>query len=161
DPSRAHPARGGETHGAAQQAGPPANDQAKDSRRAKPSAPGPATARIQAVLTPERETMAEKTKKPAHLGTGRRKSAVARVRMTEGSGKITINGRTVDEYFTEIKDRNAVHGPLEATEMLNRVDVTVLVQGGGITGQSGAICQGVARALKQMFGLSTEAESTD
>lgn len=104
--------------------------------------------------------MAEKTKKTAYLGTGRRKTAVARVRMTEGSGKITINGKTVDEFFTEVKDRNAVHNPLDATEMRTRVDVTVLVEGGGITGQSGAICQGVARALKQMFGLST-GESAD
>jgi small subunit ribosomal protein S9 len=100
-------------------------------------------------------------KKPAYLGTGRRKTSVARVRLTEGSGQITINGRTVEDYFTEVKDRNAVFGPLEVTEMRNRLDVRVTVEGGGITGQSGAISQGVARALKQMFGLTTTGEGAE
>jgi len=103
-----------------------------------------------------------KTKKTYYLGTGRRKTSVARVRLSEGSGQIVINGRGLDEYFTEAKDRNAVTGPLEITEMRNRLDVSVKVQGGGITGQGGAICQGVARALKQMFGLeTTQQEGTD
>jgi small subunit ribosomal protein S9 len=103
-----------------------------------------------------------KAKKTAYLGTGRRKTSVARVRLSEGNGQININGRTVEDYFTEEKDRNAVVNPLLATDMRNRVDVRVLVHGGGITGQSGAICQGVARALKQMFGLSTtKAEGAD
>jgi small subunit ribosomal protein S9 len=96
-----------------------------------------------------------KTKKTYYLGTGRRKTSVARVRLSEGSGQIVINGRGLDEFFTEAKDRNAVSGPLELTEMGNRLDVFVKVQGGGISGQSGAICQGIARALKQMFGLTT------
>jgi small subunit ribosomal protein S9 len=96
-----------------------------------------------------------KTKKTVYLGTGRRKTAVARVRLSEGSGEVVINGRSLDEYFTEDKDRSAVLGPLDVTEMRNRIDVTIKVQGGGFTGQAGAICQGVARALKQMFGLST------
>jgi small subunit ribosomal protein S9 len=103
-----------------------------------------------------------KTKKTYHLGTGRRKTSVARVRLCEGSGQIVINGRGLDEYFTEVKDRNAVTGPLEVVEMRGRLDVFVKVQGGGITGQAGAICQGVARALKQMFGLTTaQQEGTD
>jgi small subunit ribosomal protein S9 len=101
-----------------------------------------------------------KTKKVAYLGTGRRKTAVARVRLTEGSGKIKINGRPLEDYFTEEKDRAAVVGPLMTTEMFNRLDVTVLTNGGGITGQAGAVCQGVARALKQMFGLETAAAPT-
>ena len=107
--------------------------------------------------------MAEtKTKKTYYLGTGRRKTSVARVRLSEGSGQIVINGRGLEEYFTEAKDRNAVTGPLEITEMRNRLDVSVKVQGGGITGQGGAICQGIARALKQMFGLeTTKQEGTD
>jgi small subunit ribosomal protein S9 len=96
-------------------------------------------------------------KKTAHLGTGRRKTSVARVRLVSGSGKISINGRSLDDYFTEDKDRAAVVGPLEITEMRNRLDVIVRVEGGGITGQGGAISQGVARALKEMFGLSTPA----
>ena len=93
--------------------------------------------------------MAEvKTKKTYYLGTGRRKTAVARVRLCEGSGQLLINGRELNEYFTEEKDRAAVLGPLELTEMHNRLDAFVTVEGGGFTGQAGAICQGVARALK-------------
>jgi small subunit ribosomal protein S9 len=96
-----------------------------------------------------------KTKKTYYLGTGRRKTSVARVRLSEGSGIIVINGRGLEEHFTEDKDRTAILGPLELVEMRHRLDLFVKVQGGGITGQAGAICQGVARALKQMFGLST------
>jgi small subunit ribosomal protein S9 len=96
------------------------------------------------------------TKVQYHLGTGRRKTAVARVRLAEGGGKIAINGRELNDYFTEDKDRSAVLGPLDLTEMRNRLDVFVNVQGGGFTGQAGAICQGIARALKDMFGAPTE-----
>jgi small subunit ribosomal protein S9 len=98
-----------------------------------------------------------KPKKTYHLGTGRRKTAVARVRLADGSGQIHINGRTVEEYFTETKDRLAVFGPLELVEMRNRLDVFVNVRGGGFTGQAGAVSQGIARALKSMFGLTTAA----
>jgi small subunit ribosomal protein S9 len=91
------------------------------------------------------------TKKKAYLGTGRRKTSVARVRMIDGTGKITINDRTVENFFTETKDRNAVMGPLKLTEMTAKVDVKITTMGGGITGQSGAICQGMARALVRMF----------
>jgi small subunit ribosomal protein S9 len=96
-----------------------------------------------------------------HIGTGRRKSAVARVRLTEGSGKILINDRELEHYFTEIKDRNAVLGPLNLCELRGKLDVVVKVHGGGFTGQAGAICQGIARALKDMYGLSTPAQSVD
>ncbi len=103
--------------------------------------------------------MAEaKAKTQYHLGTGRRKTAVARVRLSEGSGQIQINGKPLEQYFTEDKDRNSVLGPLALTEMRNRLDVRVEVKGGGFTGQAGAACQGIARALKDMFGLQTEAE---
>lgn len=102
--------------------------------------------------------MAEtKVKKVYHLGTGRRKTSVARVRLAEGTGQIKINGRDLNEFFTEDKDRNAVTGPLDLTEMRGKLDLFVNVQGGGITGQSGAICQGIARAIKSMFGLTTPA----
>ncbi len=93
-----------------------------------------------------------KTKKKYYLGTGRRKTAVARVRLLDGNGKILINDRELNDYFTEDKDRAAVLGPLELTEMRSRLDVLVNVAGGGFTGQAGAICQGIARALKDMFG---------
>ncbi len=103
--------------------------------------------------------MAEATKqKTAYTGTGRRKTAVARVRLLEGNGQIQINGRDLEHYFTEDKDRAAVVGPLELTEMRKRLNVTVSVRGGGFTGQAGAICQGIARALKVMFGGQAEAQ---
>jgi small subunit ribosomal protein S9 len=97
--------------------------------------------------------VAEATKKKQYYwGTGRRKTSVARVRIAEGSGKITINGdRSLGQFFTEEKDRRAVLGPLELIEMQNRLDVAVNVEGGGFTGQGGAISQGLARALKDMF----------
>ena len=96
--------------------------------------------------------MAEtKTKTSYTWGTGRRKTSVARVRLYDGSGKVVINDRDLNDYFTEEKDRNAVLGPLELTEMRSKLDVAVNVQGGGFTGQAGAICQGIARALKKMF----------
>jgi small subunit ribosomal protein S9 len=101
-----------------------------------------------------------KAKKNFHWGTGRRKTAVARVRLCDGSGKITINDRPLEKYFTEDQDRNAVVAPLEACEMRSRLDMIVNVKGGGFAGQAGAICQGVARALKLMFGL-TEPPETD
>ena len=99
-----------------------------------------------------------KAKKTYYLGTGRRKTAVARVRLAEGNGQIAINGRAVEEYFTEDKDRAAVYGPLDLMEMRNRLDVFISVRGGGFTGQAGACSQGIARALKGMFGLQTTPE---
>jgi small subunit ribosomal protein S9 len=99
-----------------------------------------------------------KSKKKFYLGTGRRKTAVARVRICEGNGVLLINGKSVTDYFTEDKDRNAVIGPLDLLEMRNKLDVRIRVAGGGFTGQGGAICQGIARALKKMFGLPTGAE---
>ena len=102
--------------------------------------------------------MAEaKAKKKFYLGTGRRKTSVARVRLSEGNGAISINGRSLEAYFNEDKDRNAIVGPLNSVEMRNRLDVIVDVHGGGITGQAGAACQGIARALKVMFNLATAA----
>ena len=104
---------------------------------------------------------AKVAKKKYYLGTGRRKTSVARVRMSEGNGQLLINGRQLNDYFTEEKDRTAVLGPLDLTEMRNKLDVFVNVEGGGFTGQGGAICQGIARALKTMFGLSTEAAGAE
>ena len=97
--------------------------------------------------------MAEAAKKKQYyLGTGRRKTSVARVRLSDGGGQIEINGRELNDFFTEDKDRAVVIGPLDLTEMRNKLDVNISVQGGGFTGQGGAICQGIARALKVMFG---------
>jgi small subunit ribosomal protein S9 len=82
------------------------------------------------------------------LGTGRRKTSVARVRIRAGEGKITINARPVEDYFNNDNDRKNVMAALEATQRLTGVDVIIQVHGGGISGQSGAIKLGIARALK-------------
>ena len=81
------------------------------------------------------------------LGTGRRKCSVARVRVTTGSGKIEINGKTIDEYFDLETLKTIVRQPLVLTETLNNVDVVVNIYGGGKTGQAGAIRHGITRAL--------------
>ena len=81
------------------------------------------------------------------LGTGRRKSSVARVRVRDGSGKITINNKPLNEYFVNDQDQQAVMTTLKAVELSDKVDVLVRVSGGGMTGQSGAVRMGLARAL--------------
>jgi small subunit ribosomal protein S9 len=81
------------------------------------------------------------------LGTGRRKTSVARVRVRSGSGNITVNGRTLDEYFLVEADRQCVIAPLNDCGKREEVDVTIRVGGGGTTGQSGACRMGIARAL--------------
>jgi small subunit ribosomal protein S9 len=107
--------------------------------------------------------MADTKKKPAaktprtyYLGTGRRKTAIARVRITEGKGQVLINGKPLEDYFHEDKDRAAVLGPLKVTDQLNRLDVFVNAKGGGVTGQAGAVSQGLARAIKTMFSPKDE-----
>lgn len=84
------------------------------------------------------------------LGTGRRKTSVARVRLRAGEGNITINGRPLDEFFCNEQQRKAVLAPLIQTGKHDQVDVTIRVDGGGITGQAGACVMGIARALKAM-----------
>lgn len=82
-----------------------------------------------------------------YYGTGRRKSAVARVFMIKGSGKITVNGKPVDDYFARETGRMVIRQPLELTENLEGFDIMVNVTGGGETGQAGAIRHGITRAL--------------
>lgn len=84
------------------------------------------------------------------LGTGRRKTAVARVRINVGSGNITINGRPYAAYFPLEHLRNVVIQPLTCTETLSKYDVNVNVRGGGLTGQAEATRHGIARALLQV-----------
>src|SRR5947207_7380895 len=86
--------------------------------------------------------------KPSYVwGTGRRKTAVARVRIPPGSGKIEVNGRTLNDYFTNERDRKAIFGPLEVTSTGGKMDIFVNATGGGPTGQAGAIVMGLGRAL--------------
>ena len=80
-------------------------------------------------------------------GTGRRKSSVARVRLLPGTGNVTINGRTMDEYFGLETLRMLVRQPLELTGTMGKFDVVVNVVGGGVSGQAGAIRHGITRAL--------------
>ena len=82
-----------------------------------------------------------------HYGTGRRKTSTARVHLKPGSGKIVINDRTLDEFFGRETGRMIVRQPLEVAQLANKFDVSVQVEGGGITGQAGAIRHGITRAL--------------
>ncbi|MDD7255606.1 30S ribosomal protein S9 [Bullifex porci] len=94
--------------------------------------------------------MAKKEKKEiVNLGhgVGRRKSAVARVYLREGNGKITVNGKSVEEYFVDAISVFTVKQPLVLTETADKFDVVITVVGGGITGQAGACRHGIARAL--------------
>ena len=84
-----------------------------------------------------------------YAGTGRRKSAIARVRLVEGSGKITINGKDIDEFFGLETLKVIVRQPLTVTNTTDKYDVICSVQGGGFTGQAGAIRHGIARALNE------------
>ena len=82
-----------------------------------------------------------------YYGTGRRKSAIARVYATSGTGKITINTKTIEDYFGRKTDQMVSRQPLECVEMENKFDVNVIVKGGGPSGQAGAIRHGLTRAL--------------
>ena len=82
-------------------------------------------------------------------GTGRRKSSIARVRLMSGKGTITINGKSLDEYFGEETLKYIVKQPLSATNTLDKFDVIVKVTGGGFSGQAGAVRHGIARALNE------------
>ena len=94
------------------------------------------------------EAPAQPKARPTYVwGVGRRKSAVARVRIAPGTGKIEINGRTLNEYLTGERDRKAIFGPLEVTNTGGKLDVFARCNGGGPSGQTGAIVMGLGRAL--------------
>jgi small subunit ribosomal protein S9 len=82
-----------------------------------------------------------------NYGTGRRKTATARVYLRSGKGTITVNDRPLDQFFGRETGRMIVRQPLEAVQLVNKFDISVRVDGGGITGQAGAIRLGIARAL--------------
>ena len=87
------------------------------------------------------------TKKKYYYGTGRRKHSVARVRVYNGTGKITINGRDIDDYFGLETLKLIVRQPMTLTDTLGKFDIVCTVAGGGVTGQAGAIRHGLSRAL--------------
>jgi len=91
---------------------------------------------------------AKKSRSDDVIATGRRKTAVARVRLRNGSGTITVNGRPMDAYFPAIKDRVLISGALEQLGKQGAVNIDIRVDGGGPTGQAGACRLGIARALK-------------
>lgn len=98
--------------------------------------------------TPAAEASTETKTKPVYIwGVGRRKSAVARVRIAPGSGKIEVNGRTINDYFSFERDRKSIFGPLEVTSTGGKMDIFVNATGGGPSGQTGAIVMGLGRAL--------------
>ena len=86
-------------------------------------------------------------KKVTYVGTGRRKQSVARVFMTPGTGVVTVNGRTLEEYLPQATLRMVVNSPLVLTETKEKFDIKINVAGGGYTGQAGAMRHGIARAL--------------
>ncbi|NBX30069.1 30S ribosomal protein S9 [bacterium] len=112
-------------------------------------------------MSDEQQIVKERPAKSARRGdtiiaTGRRKTAVARVRLKNGRGSIRVNGRDLDAYFPAIKDRNLVSGALEHVGKQSAVDVDIRVDGGGPTGQAGACRLGIARALKAFDGELAE-----
>ena len=91
------------------------------------------------------------SKKPYMYGTGRRKSSVARVHLFPGgTGAITINGRDIDDYFGLETLKMVVRQPLNSTDTLGKVDIVATVEGGGVSGQAGALRHGISRALLQV-----------
>lgn len=84
--------------------------------------------------------------------TGKRKSAIARVRLKFGSGQITVNGKAMDEYFPREALQILVRGPFEKTESIGRYDIEASLNGGGVAGQAGALRHGIARAIEKLDG---------
>ena len=87
-----------------------------------------------------------------HYGTGRRKTSTARVILRPGTGNFTVNKRTLDQYFFDETHRMAVKRPLEVSDTLNKFDLVISVEGGGMRGQAGAVQHGIARALVDFSG---------
>ncbi len=88
--------------------------------------------------------------KPIAQATGRRKSSVARVRLLDGTGQFTLNGKSLDDFFPELSHRLRIVEPLKLAELEGRYDVSATLEGGGTTGQSDALRLGIARALVEI-----------
>jgi small subunit ribosomal protein S9 len=94
--------------------------------------------------------MSAATPANVYLGTGRRKTSTARVRITEGSGKLTVNGREFEDYFSHENFAKQAYAPLLTVDMREKIDVSANVAGGGVAGQAGAVAHGIARALQKL-----------
>ncbi len=90
------------------------------------------------------------TEKAQYIATGRRKNSIARVRIMAGEGKVTVNGRPFNAYFPRESNRLVIMQPLETAKLETKVDVFINADGGGLSGQAGAVKQGIARALVKM-----------
>ncbi len=86
------------------------------------------------------------------IGTGRRKTATARVRISDGTGKLLVNGRAFDTYFSHDNFAKQAYAPLLTVDLREKIDVSANVSGGGVAGQAGAVAHGIARALQKMNG---------
>ena len=109
-----------------------------------PSNPTPSTPAPAAPTTRGKQVIGGKV---YYWGTGRRKKSVARVRFTLGEGKFLVNGREVDDFFKETKDRHFVRAPLIAANIAGTFNISATVKGGGYSGQAGALVQGLGRAI--------------
>jgi len=90
------------------------------------------------------------SEKVTHLGTGRRKTSTARIRLTEGTGKLTVNDREFEKYFSHENFAKQAYAPLLTAEMRDKIDIIASVEGGGVSGQAGAVAHGIARALQKL-----------
>ena len=90
------------------------------------------------------------TTAPQYCATGRRKNSIARVRLRSGSGQITVNNRSFENYFTRDTHRALIQQPLEATTTVDQYNIFINVRGGGVSGQAGAIRHGISRALLEI-----------
>jgi small subunit ribosomal protein S9 len=90
------------------------------------------------------------TSPEVYVGTGRRKTATARIRITTGTGKLSINGRDFERYFSHENFARQAYAPLVTVDLREKIDVKANVAGGGVAGQAGAVAHGIARALQKM-----------
>src|SRR6185295_16705197 len=137
----------GEGHAAEESVGQEDVQETACVRRQSASAHGTTAQGLEPVTVITTEQHKRMTTATSYYGTGRRKTSTARVYITQGTGKISINDRTIEQFFGRETGRMIVRQPLELAQLANRFDVSVQVEGGGITGQAGAIRHGITRAL--------------
>ena len=125
-----------------------ADDESDDTMGLTLGGGAPAEGEVQAAPRPAPTIRGKIDRFGTAMGTGRRKTSVARVRVKDGTGQFVVNGRPFENYIVIERDRLAIQAPLKATDMVGKVDISVNVVGGGPTGQAGAIILGIARALQ-------------
>src|SRR5262249_38134826 len=141
-PAHRRAPEGRQGHAPAQQARPSAADEAEDLRRPGPPPRGPGPEAVRGRLMASGPAQ--------YLGTGKRKTSVARVILRPGDGKTWINGKSIENYFPRLAHRTMVLAPLKLTQLEGQYDLRVRVHGGGVSGQAGAVRHGIARALVEV-----------